>query len=104
MNEKTKNNKNPKSQDKPAKKGRWDNPAINMTVHVFMGTFIFLLVATAAYGIDLYVHWLQEHGATKYLVFLLSGFANALVTLDVICALWYIIQKIVEEFFDDSDE
>ncbi|CAN7640370.1 hypothetical protein [Massilia sp. LjRoot122] len=104
MNDRFKNNKNQKQQDKPAKKGRWDNPAVNMTVHVIMGTFIFLLVATAAYGIDLYVHWLQAHGATTYLVFLLSGFANALVTLDVACALWYIIKKIADEFCDDSDE
>lgn len=94
------NEKNEKSQDNNANKARHGNPALNMLVHVFVGTFCFLLVATAAFGIDLYVQWMQHNGASEFLVLLLEGFARALAIMDVFCALWYIVTK----FFDDAGE
>lgn len=104
MNDKNKSSKIKKPQDNKEKKARHDHPVINMTVHVVVATLCFLLVATAAYGIDVYVQWMHYNGASACLASLLEGFARALATLDVACALRYIIKNIFDESFDDFDE
>lgn len=93
--------KNQKEQGVHAEKSRWDNPIINMIVHVFLGTFLFLLVASAAYGVHSYVHWMQEHGVSGYLAVVLEGFANALATLDTVAVLSFFIKKVAKELGEE---
>jgi phosphotransferase system glucose/maltose/N-acetylglucosamine-specific IIC component len=95
------NKKDQKSGDDQPRKNRFDNPIVNMIVHVFTGTIFFLTVATAAYGVEQYVHFLKAHEASDFLVFILQVFETVLVVINVLLSIWHIIKSIIDEFVDE---
>lgn len=96
-------NKNPPSKKlhhSPPEKKWWDNHAVNMAIHVLSTTFVFLVIATAAYALDCYVHLLEERKASEFLVDVLKLFEKAILLIDVAWALFNILHGIHKEYIE----
>lgn len=98
------NTKKPPPTKKPhhttAEKKWWDNHAVNMAIHVLSTTFVFLVIATAAYALDCYVHLLEERDASEFLVQVLKLFEKAILLIDVGWALFNILHGIHKEYIE----
>jgi len=79
----------------------WDNHAVNMAIHVITTTFVFMVIATAAYALDCYVHLLEKRQASAFLVQVLSIFERAILIIDVSWALYNILDGIYKEYLHE---
>jgi len=79
----------------------WDNPVFNTALHVLSTSCRFAIIATAAYLLNLYVHFLEANGASAFLVQVLTVFENVILVIDVLWALYSIVHGIIKEFFDE---
>jgi uncharacterized membrane protein len=101
MNNKKKNPPQKPHHAPSEKKNWWNTPSVNMAIHVVSTTFVFLVIATAAYGLDSYVHWLEERQASEFMVQALKIFEKAILVVDVTWAMFNIIHGIYKEYFDE---
>jgi len=69
----------------------WWRPIIHMAAHVFAGTVIFAIVALAALLLGLMVKWLESMGASAYTVAVFTLLEDAIVTVDAVWFVAYIV-------------
>lgn len=79
---------------------KWFTPILNFAVHSIIGTLTFMLVALPAVALDLFVQYLTTLGASAFTITVLSLLEGAIVVLDALATLWYIVLKAYREFKD----
>lgn len=85
-------------------KKRWYMPIVDTATHVFVASALFCIVALPALALSLLVHWMEKEGMPSYTMFLLTGLEFAIVTIDVIGVLLYIVTKLYEQVRGDDDD
>ncbi|MEJ8838155.1 hypothetical protein [Ramlibacter sp. AN1133] len=71
----------------------WWKPIVHTAVHVFAGTVIFAIVALAAVLLGLMVKWLESMGASGYTVAVFTLLEDAIVTVDAVWFIAYIVNS-----------
>ncbi len=81
--------------------------ATHLFGHILVGTIMFALVALVATGLELFVHWLQQIGASETLVTVLSVVERLLLALDVglfVIMLLGATWKFIRELWSEATE
>ena len=64
---------------------------VHFGVHVLAGSLIFVLISLPAYGLGLLVQYLAQNGAASYVIQVLTVLEYAIVTLDALVLLTYLV-------------
>jgi hypothetical protein len=81
--------------------------AMHMAGHILVGTFIFAVIALAAFGLEQLVHWLKDKGAGEEIVLVLGIVEHGLFYLDVFLFVimllgtaWQFVREVWSEAFE----
>ena len=72
-------------------RANWWSPVVHFGVHVLAGSLIFVLISLPAYGLGLLIQYLAQSGAAPYVIQVLTVLEYAIVTLDALVLLTYIV-------------
>lgn len=79
------------------KNQKWHTPLINLAIHVVIGSLMFVIIAIPAVGLSFLVTWLETINVAPYTLQLLTLLEHAIVTIDVLSVLAYILTTIYRE-------
>jgi hypothetical protein len=71
----------------------WWQTIVHVATHVFVGATIFAIVALAAVLLGLMVKWLESMGASEYVVTVFTLLEDAIVTVDAVWFIAYIVNS-----------
>lgn len=74
----------------------WWQPLWDFTIHVLVGTGIFLVITIVAVGLSEFVHWLERHRVDKFIVIPVQGMEYLLFGSDVILFTLFIIYNLIK--------
>lgn len=79
------------------------NPWTTVTdfvIHSLVATAIFFAIAIPAVAIDYFVHYLELHNVAAFTLTVLKGLEGAIVLIDAVAVLRYIVVSLYAEFKD----
>src|SRR4051794_28629067 len=68
----------------PPRPNVWWAPVVEFLTHTLAATCIFVIIALAAAGLNLLVHWMEQWGVSRWLVWLLTAGEAMLAVTDII--------------------
>ena len=86
------------------KNKHWWSPIAHFVKHSFVGTAIFIVVATPAVGLNFLVHFLETMHVSLFVIQILEILEALILVLDAIMFLIYLFiqgYKSIKEFLDD---
>lgn len=79
------------------------NPWTTVTdfvIHSLVATAIFFAIAIPAVALDYFVHYLEMHNVAAFTLTVLKGLEGAIVLIDAVAVLRYIVVSLYAEFKD----